>query len=501
MKDLQQWAAVQALHKQNIPKKKIAKQLDMSRNTVKRLLEQKELPKYHREHYPNKLECYEEQIYNWRCKPYCFNGTRIFRELKKMGYLGSIGTVYRLLRRVDEDVGKISSKATVRIETPVGDQAQFDWSEYQIIIGGIYRTVYCFSMILAACRRKAICFSLKEDAEAIYEAIQELYGDLGGVTLEMLIDNPKALVIENNPKTEEEIKYNPLALLLAKHMGFELNACPYYWPKKKGKVEKPFDYIEEQFVKGNSFESMTELNQRGKEFIAEWNGEVHSTTKRIPNEFYETEEKFTLLPLPEKRFRVNALKKRTVSYDSLVSIDTNSYSVPVKYVDKQVFFRIVYGYRIEIYDRHENFILDIEASKNKSEILRNQEHYEAIAKKVSTSIPQIRRDFTEIFAHGALYLENAGRKFDQPTHHARRIMELLDLFDVEVLDRFIAYAVRHDAMDIKNFKKLLKEQYHSIANAEAGISTMTEKLSVTSIDTEYALRDCSYYEGMQGGEI
>ena len=34
-------------------------------------------------------------------------------------------------------------------------------------------------MILSACRKKAVCFSLKADANAIYEAIQELFEDLG----------------------------------------------------------------------------------------------------------------------------------------------------------------------------------------------------------------------------------------------------------------------------------------------------------------------------------
>lgn len=71
-------------------------------------------------------------------------------------------------------MGLTSSKATVRIETPPGDQAQFDWSEYSMVIGGRERKVYCFAMILAASRKKAVCFSLKVDAAAIYEAIQEL---------------------------------------------------------------------------------------------------------------------------------------------------------------------------------------------------------------------------------------------------------------------------------------------------------------------------------------
>ncbi|MFR8311391.1 MAG: hypothetical protein ACLVBP_02970 [Ruminococcus sp.] len=119
-------------------------------------------------------------------------------------------------------------------------------------------------MILSASRKKAVCFSLKADAAAIYEAIQELFEDLGGVTLELLIDNPTALVIENNPRNEMEIRYNPHALLMARHLGTELNACPCYWPRKKGKIERPFNYIEEQFIKGNHFASMEDLNRRGK---------------------------------------------------------------------------------------------------------------------------------------------------------------------------------------------------------------------------------------------
>ena len=73
-------------------------------------------------------------------------------------------------------------------------------------------------MILAASRKKAICFSLSCNAEAIYDAIQELYEDLGGITLELIIDNPKSLVVENDPKSEDEIKYNEQSLLLSRNL-------------------------------------------------------------------------------------------------------------------------------------------------------------------------------------------------------------------------------------------------------------------------------------------
>ena len=262
----------------------------------------KEAPSYSRRKRTSLIDRFAEQIIEWRC--HNFNGTRIFNELQKIGYAGSIGPIYRFLKKIDEDIGHTSSKATVRIETPPGDQAQFDWSEYSMVIGNLERKVYCFAMILAASRKKAVCFSLKVDATAIYEAIQELFEDLGGVTLELLIDNPTALVIENNPKSEDEICYNPHALLLAKHLGTELNACPCYWPRKKGKIESPFHYIEEQFIKGNSFATMEELNRRGKEFVDAWCDSVHGTTGRIPNQHYLLEEQAVLQPLPKTRFRI-----------------------------------------------------------------------------------------------------------------------------------------------------------------------------------------------------
>jgi len=469
VKNLEDWAAVQKVYKQTKSKRATADILGISRNTVKKLLLLSETPKYQRTEYGTKIDKYKEKIIEWRCEPYCFNGTRIFRELMKKGYNGSIGPIYRFIRKVDEDMGG------------------------HIVIGGRYRKIYCFAMILAASRKKAVCFSMKVDGPAIYEAIQELYDDLGGVTLELLIDNPKALVITNDPKSEEEVRYNPQALMMAKHLGTELNACPCYWPRKKGKIERPFNYIEEQFIKGNTFATMDELNDRGKKFIDEWCDEKHTTTQRIPNQHYLLEEKQLLQPLPKSHYSTKTLQKRIVSPDSYISINGNKYSVPVKYVGKTVWFRIVYGFRAELYDQKENLILRFEVSDKKHDVVTNLDHYEAIAKKVSTSIPQIRRDFTERFSNGYHYLEAAGRKFDQPTHYARKIMELQELYDDHVLNHFIGIAVVEDKMDIKSFRALLRD-YNSGQRLMGMETPVPNEEAVCQDEDALLIRDCSYYE-------
>ena len=72
--------------------------------------------------------------------------------------------------------------------------------------------------------------------------------------------------------------------------------------------------------------------------------------------------------------------------------------------------------------------MKLEASRNKHEILTNLEHYKNVAPKAPTSIPQIRREFTARYSNGLAYLEAAGKKFDQPTHYARKIMLLEELY-------------------------------------------------------------------------
>ena len=182
---------------------------------------------------------------------------------------------------------------------------------------------------------------------------------------------------------------------------------------------------------------MEDLNRRGKDFVESWCNETHTTTKRIPNIHYLQEERDLLLPLPDRRYRLKELESRIISPDCYISIGGNKYSVPDIFAAKTMYFRIIYGFRIELYDRKKNYVMKLEASRNKHEILTNSEHYKNVAPKAPTSIPQIRREFTARYSNGLAYLEAAGKKFDQPTHYARKIMLLEELYDTDTLNRLL----------------------------------------------------------------
>ena len=148
-------------------------------------------------------------------------------------------------------------------------------------------------------------------------------------------------------------------------------------------------------------------------------------------------------------------------------------------------------------------MLTLEASDKKHDVKTEPVHYEAIATPVSTSIPQIRRDFTGRFTNGQRYLDAAGRKFDQPTHYARKIMLLGDLYDDLTLDRFIGYCIDADKMDIASFKGVLRDYNAGKLKLPEPVSEDTRPghgMDYRDDDPELT-RDCSYYEANAMAEV
>jgi hypothetical protein len=138
-------------------------------------------------------------------------------------------------------------------------------------------------------------------------------------------------------------------------------------------------------------------------------------------------------------------------------------------------------------------IYTFEQEDGKHGTYSEDEHYADI-KVVTRSIPQIRRDFSAIFENGQTYLDVAGRKFDQPTHHARKILQLLDLYNAKDLDKILAYALEHNILDIKSIKDLIKEKGYVIIHDKE--NTALAETAVTQQDG--LTRSCDYYEDTGG---
>jgi len=96
----------------------------------------------------------------------------------------------------------------------------------------------------------------------------------------------------------------------------------------KGKVERPFRYVREDFFLARSFRNLDDLNAQFVQWLDQVaNRRLHGTTGRVVVEHF-TEEQPTLKALPAGPFNAVLRLERRISHEGMISVGGNLYSVP-----------------------------------------------------------------------------------------------------------------------------------------------------------------------------
>jgi transposase len=252
---VKEWHTIQVLKRQGVKKKAIAWELGISKNTVKRYWKRQSPPQYQRVPAEKLLDSYSFQIKEMVGQQ--FIGTRIFQELTGMGYTGSLTTVYRYLRQFQDEV---DNRATIHFETLPGKQMQYDWKEWSMPVGGRLLKIYFHQAILSFSRYKFVTFSLDVSTASIIRILRQALVFFQGVPEEIVIDNPKQLILLHDRQGVIRYQDNFLAFLGA--YGLNPDPCQPYRARTKGKVENPFFYLQEHFLLGLEMEDLSQLEER-----------------------------------------------------------------------------------------------------------------------------------------------------------------------------------------------------------------------------------------------
>ncbi|MDP9164267.1 MAG: IS21 family transposase [Pseudomonadota bacterium] len=316
------------LHRQGLSVSAIARRVGIDRKTVRKYIERGlEPPSYGpRKPRARRLEPFEAYL---RQRVVAYPGltaSRLLREIREHGYGGGYSAVTDFLREVRPSP---TAPFEVRFETPPGEQAQVDFAHFEVIYADepeAVRKVWLFSLVLGYSRLIWARFVAHQDLQTVLRCHMAAFGSLGGVPREILYDRMKTAVIGEDDQAH--IVYNRALIDFARHYGFHPKACRPYRAKTKGKVERPFRYIREDFYLARSFRNLDDLNAQ----LAHWlgtvaNPRVHATTRRVVNEAF-AEEKLVLQPLPLVPFRAVLKLERRVSHEGMVSVGGNFYSVP-----------------------------------------------------------------------------------------------------------------------------------------------------------------------------
>lgn len=256
------------------------------------------------------------------------SGIRLCEEITAMGFTGSVSAVRRFLQTIER--AEISPKATVRFETPPGEQAQVDWAEigYFLDETGIKRKIYAFVMVLGFSRMLFVEFVTDISTETLIDCHQKAFAYFGGYTRRILYDNMKQVRLNQN-------EWNPLFQDFLNHYGITANTHRVYRARTKGKVERAVLYLKDNFMKGREFKNLADLQNQGFNWQEETaNNRVHATTKQKPCELFKQE---SLLPFAEvAEYRLVSKSERKVSAEGFVHYLGSRYSVAPQAVGKTV---------------------------------------------------------------------------------------------------------------------------------------------------------------------
>ncbi|MEW5819606.1 MAG: IS21 family transposase [Cyanobacteriota bacterium] len=426
---METWYKIKILKLQGKSNRQIARILHISKNTVRKYLSSKEPPVFQKRDYQSILDKFLEEIENMRKKGYI--GTRIFSELKNMGYEGSLATVHRVLRNIKTEEIQ-NKKATTRFETLPGEQMQYDWKEWTLIIAEKTQKIYIHKLILGYSRKKFYTFSLTIKTIDIIRAIYEGINFFGGIAPELIIDNPKQMVIYH--KKNGVIMYNDEFFGFCGIFGITPNPCQNYRPRTKGKVERPFYYLQEHLLKGLNLNNIEEFETKLNEFTENYNNKIHPTFKDTPLKRFEKEKNY-LFPVPEIN-TTSIFKKeyRKVSNDGYISWNASYYPVSMKYCLKDVFIEAIYGRQIKIYNSSGELLQIFQTNlfekgikpKHPEHEIINQQY---INKKESLRSQSINR-FIEMFDDtGLLFIENLKKtQYNNLLWHLSEIIEYTKIY-------------------------------------------------------------------------
>jgi hypothetical protein len=332
-----------------------------------------------------------------------------------------------------------------RFETPPGREAQVDWSPYRLLIGGVLRLAHAFSMVLCFSRRMFLRFYRNERLPTLLHAHGEAFAYHQGITQETLYDNMTQVTLG---RAKGGVIWHEHFLAFAKHYGFTPKVHRPGHKERSGKVERPFWYVENDFLKARTFASWDDLNAQALHWLETVaNVRVHATTRRRVDEAF-AEERPCLIALPPVAFGTDRLEVRKVAVDGTVCLDGSFYPVPARLVGQHVRAR-VYPTRVEVLDAAGRVVANHPVPDQPS---RLPVPGETPVPSSPPSRSRMEAAFLARFPAAAEFLDGLKRKMNALTPvHLRRLEALAALYGVanvrEALDRAQRYR-NHSALAV-----------------------------------------------------
>jgi len=263
----------------------------------------------------------------------------------------------------------------------------------------------------------------------------------------------------------------------------------------KGKVERPFAYVEQNLLNGRTFTSLEHLNEIAAQWLAETaDVRVHRETRRRPIDLYQ-EEKPHLLSLPARAYDTAQVFYRTVNPEGHVAYLQNFYSVPwqrigellpVRITEKEL---IVYGPDVKEIARHELYAAGTSGEKHSlPQHAPGRDHHQ--------KYELLKQRFAEFGPEGVVFFEQLVRARRYGKEEAARVLGLLGTYHREDLARALERAARYRAFSWSAVERILAAEARPRSGWEALQAEAREQLEESLRQSGVSARSTAEYQSL-----
>jgi len=327
----------------------VARELHISRNTVKRYLRRVEevrcgirdeiLPEDRKIQHPRRSvtdeilffihSLLEENL--TRPKKQRMNGRQIHTRAVQMGYIIGYSTVRQIIAAWNKT--KSPREVFILQKPEPGYRAEFDWCEVNLQIKGIWTKVHMAVMVLTFSLYRFARLYPHETQQEVIDAHIKFFEETQSVPQFIFYDNLRA-VYDYTHKVFQD-KY----LQFASHYGFSYEVCNPASPHEKGTDEESVSYIRRNaFGERVNFESLEEAQEWLQSTLLRLNSNPVYRRSNTPIEALK-EEQTLMIPLPTLEYSNYLTKTAKISKYSLVTFDRNFYSIPDTYRQKHILLK------------------------------------------------------------------------------------------------------------------------------------------------------------------
>jgi hypothetical protein len=374
---------------------------------------------------------------------------RVHEELTASGAALSYPALTAFCRR--QGIGQTPLVPAGQYSFDPGVEMQHDTSPHEVEVGGRKYKAQTASAVL--CYSRMLFFQIQPTFQR-FDCKVFLTGALrymNGSPERVMIDNTHVVVLRG---TGREMIAVPEMEAFGERFGFRFVAHERGDANRSARVERPFSFIENNFLAGRTFSTWDDLNRQARQ----WCDRVNSTYKKhiraVPRELFAVE-RLHLKPLPAWIPEVYRLHQRTVDVEGYVSVHTIRYSVPAAWIGRRVEVRETKD-KIEIELDARHLVTHVRAVGPHPQRIMLAEHKlprgEAVKRHPHPEEQSILRAAPEIAEYVAA-LKHKGRKVVALA--LRHLLRLLKEYPREPFLAAVGEAARYGLYDLDRLERMI----------------------------------------------